>query len=115
MRKSNIARLAGPLTIFTNEPLPIVQFILQKDDLGGVVDLTGSTIVFYVSRLDGDKMLMTGGGTIGSSSDGEVFFTFPSRFTSPGDYEIQGRITFADGKIQRTQKLLLKVVSRTAR
>src|SRR5690348_3139484 len=94
-------------TIGQGDTRPELVTVLEEEDTGDVIDLTGATVTFTMTYVNEDGSLADAPTvddepcSVTDETGGEVSYTFTSADTATaGEYDAEFQITFGDGGIE---------------
>ena len=98
------------IKIVQNDTKPYLEFEITQD--GIPVDLTGSTVKFYMKNTDTGSVKINGSAcTITDATKGKCRYVWASGDTNTvGNYVGEVEVTFPDGKIQTGYKQITIVI-----
>ena len=82
---------------------PILRGVIRDDDTGDPLNLTDCPVYFQMRKKDDHRYTINGICTITSAATGQVAYTLgPNDLNTPGEYQSQYEVRYADMTVQTT-------------
>ncbi len=94
------------ITLVQGDTAPILRGSITNDETGGPLDLTGCTVFFQMRKKDDTRYTVNAAATITNEDDGLVAYTLAANdLNTPGEYQAQFEVHYADATVQTTHNL----------
>lgn len=101
------------IVLVQGDTAPILRGSITNDETGGPLNLSGCTVFFQMRKKDDTRYTVNAETDITSAIDGRVAYTLAANdLNTPGEYQAQFEVHYADATVQTTHNLTTITVRR---